>query len=129
VRLAYVLIFKNPLVLPTGVDTFAFHHGANALAKGRGFGSPGFLLKPRQTAMHPPGYLLALALPSRLGLDSVLDHQIWSLILGCLTVATIGFIGRMLAGPRAGLVAAAIAAVYPNLWLFDGELLSETLVC
>jgi hypothetical protein len=128
VRLAYVLIFKNPLVLTPGVDTFAFHYGANALAKGHGFGTPGFLFKPSPTAWHPPGYLAALALPSRLGLDSVLDHQIWSSIIGCLTVATIGFIGRMLAGPRAGLVAAAISAVYPNLWLYDGELLSETLV-
>jgi 4-amino-4-deoxy-L-arabinose transferase-like glycosyltransferase len=128
VRLAYVLIFKHPLVLPFAVDTFQFHRGANALAKGHGFTTQFGFLEPRQTAMHPPGYLLALALPSKLGLDSVLDHQIWSSVIGCLTVVTIAFVGRMLAGPRAGLVAAAIAAVYPNLWLYDGELLSETLV-
>ena len=127
-RLAYVLVFKDPLFLPFAVDTYGFHHGANALAKGHGFTTQFGLLKPRQTAMHPPGYLLALSLPSRLGLDSVLDHQIWSSVIGCLTVVTIGFVGRMVAGPRAGLLAAAIAAVYPNLWLYDGEMLSETLV-
>ena len=128
VRLAYVLIFKHPLVLAPGQDTFDFHYGANALAKGKGFTTQFGLSEPRQSAMHPPGYLLALALPSRLGLDTVLDHQIWSSVIGCLTVVTTAFVGRTLAGPRAGLVAAAIAAVYPNFWLYDGGMLSETLV-
>ena len=41
-------------------------------------------------------------------------------------VVLIGLIGREVAGPRAGLLAAAIAAVYPNLWMNDGLIMSET---
>jgi hypothetical protein len=116
------------LVLPTGVDTYDFHYGANLLATGHRFIRQIWLHEPVQSAWHPPGYVLALALPSRLGLDSVLDHQIWSSVIGCLTVVTTAFVGRTLAGPRAGLIAAAIAAVYPNFWVYDAAMLSETLV-
>jgi 4-amino-4-deoxy-L-arabinose transferase-like glycosyltransferase len=70
---------------------------------------------------------VALALPSVLGLRSVLAHQLWSCVMGVGTVVVIGLVGRRLAGPRAGLVAAALAAVYPNVWLWDGMVLSETL--
>ena len=48
-------------------------------------------------------------------------------MLGVATVAVIGIAGRRLAGPLAGLVAAAIAAVYPNLWINDSLVMSESL--
>jgi hypothetical protein len=38
----------------------------------------------------------------------------------------VGVAGRLLGGDRLGLTAAAIAAVYPMLWLADGSLMSET---
>src|SRR5215218_9956578 len=48
-------------------------------------------------------------------------------IFGALVVLVIGLLGRSVAGNRAGLVAAAIAAVYPNLWINDGLVMSEAL--
>jgi 4-amino-4-deoxy-L-arabinose transferase-like glycosyltransferase len=42
-------------------------------------------------------------------------------VVGC------GLVGRAVAGPRCGLVAAALAAVYPGLWVWDGMLFSETM--
>jgi 4-amino-4-deoxy-L-arabinose transferase-like glycosyltransferase len=42
-------------------------------------------------------------------------------------VLVIGLLGRSVAGNRVGLVAAAIAAVYPNLWINDGLVMSEAL--
>ena len=48
-------------------------------------------------------------------------------LLGIATVAVIGLVGRRLAGPCVGLVAAAIAAVYPNLWINDSLVMSESL--
>jgi 4-amino-4-deoxy-L-arabinose transferase-like glycosyltransferase len=42
-------------------------------------------------------------------------------------VAVLGLVGRRLAGPRVGLVAAGMAAVYPNLWINDSLVMSETL--
>src|SRR5690606_12665809 len=39
----------------------------------------------------------------------------------------IGIVARRLAGPRAGIIAAVLAAVTPMLWINDGMLLSEAL--
>ena len=39
----------------------------------------------------------------------------------------IGLVGRRIAGDRAVLLAAALAAVYPMLWINDGMLVSESM--
>jgi 4-amino-4-deoxy-L-arabinose transferase-like glycosyltransferase len=128
-RVAYVLITKNPRAV--GGDAFYYHHGANLLIEGRGFLDPIQLLQfDRSTpgAAHPPGYIVALAIPSLFRLDTFLAHQIWSCIIGAGTVFLVGITGREIAGPRVGLVAAVIAAVYPNVWFYDSVVMSETLI-
>jgi 4-amino-4-deoxy-L-arabinose transferase-like glycosyltransferase len=54
-------------------------------------------------------------------------QRLGNTVLGCLTPLVLGLAGRRLAGPQAGLVAAAVAAVYPNLWINDALVMSETL--
>jgi len=128
-RIGYVLVTKNPRFL--GGDDFYYHHGANLLADGRGFLDPIALLKEHRTtpgAKHPPGYIVALAIPSLFRLRSVLDHQIWSCIIGAGTVVLVGITGREIAGRRVGLIAAVVAAVYPNFWFVDSVVMSETLI-
>ena len=51
-----------------------------------------------------------------------------SCLLGAASVAVGGLAGRRVAGPRVGLIAAALLAVYPNVWRFDAMVLSESLV-
>jgi 4-amino-4-deoxy-L-arabinose transferase-like glycosyltransferase len=127
VRLAYVLLVRRDHAV--GGDAAFYHMGANLLADGEGFIAP----LPHaagahvQAADHPPLYLLFLAVPSAIGLRTVLEHLLWSTLLGTGTIALTGALGRRVAGPRAGLVAAAVAAIYPNFWLHDGALLSETM--
>jgi 4-amino-4-deoxy-L-arabinose transferase-like glycosyltransferase len=128
-RIAYVLITKNPRAI--GGDSFYYHHGANLLVDGRGFPDPIQLLQFHHTtpgAAHPPGYIVALAIPSLFRLDTFLDHQIWSCIIGAGTVVVVGVAGREIAGPRVGLVAAFLAAAYPNMWFYDSVVMSETLI-
>ncbi|MDP9463237.1 MAG: glycosyltransferase family 39 protein [Actinomycetota bacterium] len=48
---------------------------------------------------------------------------------GVATVAIIGLVGRRVGGDRVGLIAAAIAALYPNLWISDGLVMSESVSC
>ncbi|MGI9032724.1 MAG: glycosyltransferase family 39 protein [Acidimicrobiales bacterium] len=113
-----------------GGDPFQYHYGANFLVEGRGFiDASSYLFKNqvRQSAQHPPLYSLVLAIPSALGLRSVLAHQLFSCLIGTGTVAVVGVVGRRIAGPTVGLIAACLAAVYPNMWLFEGLLYSETL--
>jgi Dolichyl-phosphate-mannose-protein mannosyltransferase len=128
-RIAYVLITKNPRAV--GGDSFYYHHGANLLVEGRGFPDPIELLQRHNEvpgAAHPPGYIVALAIPSLFRLDTFLVHQIWSCIIGAGTVFLVGITGRELAGPRVGLIAALTAAVYPNVWFYDSVVMSETLI-
>jgi hypothetical protein len=127
-RVGYVLVFRHPSEISG--DPAQYHHGANLLVHGKGF-IDAFTYQyfgiVRQTALHAPLYTVALAVPSALGLGSFLDHQLWSCLLGTGTVAVVGLVGRRLAGPRAGLLAAALAAVHPNVWIFDGLVAVETL--
>jgi hypothetical protein len=128
VRAGYTLAFQHPFAL-TG-DPSQYHEGANLLVDGKGFIDASYyraLGQVRQTALHAPLYTIALALPSLVGLRSVLDHQLWSCVIGTGTIVVVALVARRVAGPRAGLIAAGITAAYPNAWLLDGILGVETL--
>ena len=60
-------------------------------------------------------------------MKSVLTHLLWSCVLGAGTVWLVGLLGRAVGGARVGIIAAVIAALYPNLWAPDGMLQAETL--
>ncbi len=129
VRVVYVLGWHHPATV--GGDNFYYHHGANLFADGKGFPHPYPYIRDGVTtpgAQHPPLYVVVLGLGSLVGLRSFLDHQLISCVLGTLTVGVIGLTGRRIAGRTAGLVAAGVAAVYPNFWLNDALVMSETLV-
>jgi 4-amino-4-deoxy-L-arabinose transferase-like glycosyltransferase len=48
-------------------------------------------------------------------------------VLGAGGVVLVGMVARRIAGPRAMLLAAFLAAVYPMLWINDGMLVSESM--
>jgi 4-amino-4-deoxy-L-arabinose transferase-like glycosyltransferase len=128
VRFVYVIGFRRDEKV--GGDPYFYHHGANLLVHGKGFIAPlqYIALHIRlEAADHPPLYLLFLSIPSALRLDTPLAHMLWSACLGAATVAVTGLVGRAVAGNRAGLIAAAIVAISPNLWVYDGAILSETM--
>jgi 4-amino-4-deoxy-L-arabinose transferase-like glycosyltransferase len=79
------------------------------------------------TAEKPPLFPAVLALPSALGLDTVQEQRALSCLMGAATVLLIGLLARRVAGERVGLVAAAVAAVYPPLAMLDASLRSESL--
>jgi 4-amino-4-deoxy-L-arabinose transferase-like glycosyltransferase len=125
-RVIYVLVLATPLRMTA--DAYQYHHGANLLADGWGFIDADKFLQAdevEQTATHPPLYTLVLAAASKLGLRSVLAHQLWSCLFGTGTIAVMGVLGQRLAGPVAGLAAAYLVAFHPDLWVYDGLLLSE----
>jgi 4-amino-4-deoxy-L-arabinose transferase-like glycosyltransferase len=128
IRLVYALAFApDPQALS---DARFFHLLANGIADGRGFAQPyDFLFKGvvHPTAEHPPLYPLALAAMSKLGGTTYDAHRVVSCLLGTGTVVAVGFLARRVAGDAIGILAAAIAAVYPLLWLADGSLMSESL--
>jgi 4-amino-4-deoxy-L-arabinose transferase-like glycosyltransferase len=128
IRLVYSLAVMGDRDL-TG-DGNEFHFLANVLA------DTGRYLQPFQyiglhhsvpTAEKPPLYPALLAIPSALGLDGVQTQRVVSCLFGAAAVVLIGLLGRRVGGPRVGLVAAVIAALYPALWMLDASLRSESL--
>ncbi|MGH9059683.1 MAG: glycosyltransferase family 39 protein, partial [Acidimicrobiales bacterium] len=79
------------------------------------------------SAAFPPLFTLVLAVPSAVGLQSFLAHRLWCCLVGALAVPLAAAMGRRLGGGRTGIVAAALTAVYPNLWMADALGMSETL--
>jgi hypothetical protein len=105
-------------------DAMTFHQVAQHLADGDGFRRP---FGPGPTAEHPPAWEVVLAAADRAGANGYLSHRLIGALLGTVTVVLVGVLGRAGAGARTGLVAAALAAVYPMLWAADVSLMSETL--
>lgn len=79
------------------------------------------------SAGHPPLYPAYLAAVARLSFETPLEQRVASCLLGAIAVGLVGLVGRRLAGDRAGLLAAFLAALYPNLWINDGLILAESL--
>jgi 4-amino-4-deoxy-L-arabinose transferase-like glycosyltransferase len=128
IRLVYALVLFGSRD-PQG-DGREFHLLANTLAKSGRYLEPLlYLYRDRAipTAEKPPLYPALLALPSALGLDSYDAHRVASCLMGTAGVVLIGLLGRRVGGSGIGLIAAALAAVYPALWMLDGSLRSESL--
>lgn len=94
-------------------------------------GAAGARLVARPTAYRPPAYPYALAAPELLArwfsADPLSLARAFQVLLGVLDAALIGLLARMLWGPRVGLVALGLAAVYVPLVLVSGTLISEPL--
>jgi 4-amino-4-deoxy-L-arabinose transferase-like glycosyltransferase len=119
-RLFVIVTSSNEAV---GGDGYAYSNEANANAAGHWFLS---VFTGRPDAIHPPVWSLILTGWAALGEHSEFRQQILAACIGTCTVALVGVAGRRIAGDRVGLVAAAIAAVYAGLWLYERALLSET---
>jgi 4-amino-4-deoxy-L-arabinose transferase-like glycosyltransferase len=130
VRVAWVLAWARDQGLHG--DQVFYHVQGRALAAGVGFVNPYAWNDTANqveipTAAHPPLYSMYLGTVSLLGGESELTHRLASTLLGVLCVVLVGLVARRLAGDRAGLLAAAVAAVYPNLWINDGLLAAEAI--
>jgi 4-amino-4-deoxy-L-arabinose transferase-like glycosyltransferase len=127
-RVGYVMLAKR--TEPVLGDQIYYNYMANQLARGEGFTDP---RDGSEQAEHPPLAPMALAPTSWVaerfdeGGRHLLAHRLTMTVFGAAVVLVIGMVGRSIAGDRAGLIAAVIAAVYPNLWINDGLVMAETL--
>jgi 4-amino-4-deoxy-L-arabinose transferase-like glycosyltransferase len=128
VRVLYTVLVA-PWPPPPLDDQSYFHLLPEVLVQGHGFVQPHFAQIGRfvATAAHPPLYSVVLAGPAALGVDDPLVQRLTGTVFGSITVLCVGLLGRRLAGDRAGLLAAGLAAAYPILITADGALMSESL--
>ena len=136
VAIGFLVRFATLLtVAPTrtdGGEPLFYHSTANILAEGGGFPEPlNFIANQRwiPSALHGPLYPVVLSLSSRIGGTTYFDHKFVSLLIGTGVVALVALVTRRVTGsPLAAVIAAGLAAVYPNLWLVDGVLFPEGLM-
>ncbi len=128
VRIAAAATRGDPKGLLT--DEIYYSLEAKQLAQDHWFNDPFRLAFQGQavpSAAHPPLFSLYLSLYARLGLDTQASQRMVTCLTGVITVVVVGIVGRRLAGARVGLIAAAIAAIYPSLWATERQGLSEGL--
>jgi 4-amino-4-deoxy-L-arabinose transferase-like glycosyltransferase len=124
IRVGYVLCFTR---YENGKLYDAFWYGvtSNELSQGQFFRTP-FGLAP--TAAHPPLTSLLVGgagfIVGRHAGSTV--QRLTMAVLGAAVVLVVGLLGRAVAGPWVGLTAAGLGAVYPNLWMPSGIVMSET---
>jgi 4-amino-4-deoxy-L-arabinose transferase-like glycosyltransferase len=133
-RVAYVAFAKTNQ--PIHGDQLFYNAEANRLARGDGFLEPfdpqalggGVIREGKDPAAdHPPLSVIVLAPVSFVTSQALIPQRLTMAGLGTVAVVVIGLLARGLAGDRAGWIAAGIAAIYPNLWVNDGLIMSETL--
>jgi 4-amino-4-deoxy-L-arabinose transferase-like glycosyltransferase len=128
IRIVFIVVV-DPTVPALG-DASAYRLLAEQLARGHGYIRPfdNLLLHVhRPTAEYPPLFPMLLAIPVRAGLHSVEQLRIFAACVGAGTVALVGALGRRVASPAVGLIAAAVAAIYPMLFLPEATLMAESL--
>ncbi len=110
-------------------DAAYYQLQADANADGKWFTNPfPFVANPGPAADHPP--LTAIALTPIAAIwrhDNLMEMRFFMAALGGGVVLVIGLLGRRVGGDRVGWLAAAVAAIYPYLWVNDGLIMSETL--
>jgi 4-amino-4-deoxy-L-arabinose transferase-like glycosyltransferase len=133
IRVVYILQWRRD---PTASavtrpnDSSYYFHASRLLAEGKGFVNPFFSAPGHwyQSADHPPLYQLFLASWHRAGLGTPTELLlVTGVCLGGPAVWLAGLAGRAIRGARVGLLGAAAVAVSPNVWSWDGMLLSESM--
>src|SRR5919197_5033795 len=111
-------------------DEAYYHTLAKIVADGHGFVRPAQLLGSHvaiPTAERAPLFTLVLAGLVKLGGTSADAQRLVGVVTGGGAILVVGLLARRLAGPRAGLIAAALAALYPTLIAADGALMTESM--
>jgi 4-amino-4-deoxy-L-arabinose transferase-like glycosyltransferase len=126
-RLAYTLLVAP---WPPGIfnDEAYYSTLARLVADGEGFIRPAEFFGDGlslPTAERAPLFTTLVAGTYELGFSGG-DGRLVGLLTGGGTIVALGLLGRRLAGDRAGLLAAGVAALYPTLIAADGAMMTES---
>lgn len=127
-RVAFIQWFGPHLHF--GLDTTWYELTSGLIVDGKGFSDPATFFSTGRavpTAFRVPLFPGFLALVTQAFDSSRHTFQLAGSVAGAITIGLTGLLGRRVAGERAGLVAAAIAAISPALWNVDASVMSETL--
>lgn len=129
-RLAYAATLPPRIVVTYEADPITYDQIARNLMAGRGFSGASFYYPAGSdvpTAFWDALYPVFLATIYWLGGPNIPLVRAVQALLGAVAVGLTYWLGSRLIGRRAGLLAAAISAVYPFFIYYSAQLLTETL--
>ncbi len=113
-------------------DAWYFYFQARYIDTGVGWFVSPFIYIDRHVvvpgASHPPLWTMMLAFAYAIGLKTYLAQLLGACAVGAAAVFMTGLVAREVGGNRAGLIAAVVAALYPNYWINFGLGLGETVL-
>lgn len=115
---AQALLFGRLIGSDTDYDEGVYLTSVDALEHGQRLGEDVF-------APQPPGWYLLLRLISLAGADSVSGFHVGMVVVAIITCLAAYLLGRSLAGPVAGLTAAALLTVAPPFPLYAHKVLAD----
>ena len=124
--LRVVLVLAQPDLQPLA-DAGDYDRHAKSIAAGDGFPETLIADPGGPTALRPPAYPYLLGAVYAVTGDSFTAGRLAGALLGVLTVWLVFVLGARLFDRRTGLIAAAIAAVFPPLVWLNSSVLSEQL--
>ena len=127
VRLGYLLVVRRHAAF-FGDPEFYFSQ-AKLISHGKGFIVPSRYVANGSispSADHPPLFSYVLATLDRLGITTRTGQAIVQCFVGCVSIVLVIHLANRVVSPRAALLAGLMAALSPNIFYFDGYLLSET---
>lgn len=124
VRVAYVLITHGHTLAG---DEPEYEAQARFFSDGHLFWSTLPYGTPHPSVWKAPGYPAWVGTLYALGGENVLRVLLAQTLLGPVTIFLTWLLARRLLGAKVALAAAAIAAVYPNMWQWEARLYPEAL--
>lgn len=126
--MSYALLAVQP-ALPKGADQYYYRGQAALIIHGHwwvvpgsvGNGSPG-----TPGLAHPPLFSAVLAIADVVHLQGMNGQRAFLCVVSVTAVICCGRIGARLAGQTGEVIVAWVAAVLPGMWIYDGEVLSES---
>lgn len=130
--IALALVVRVAAVLADGDyephhDAYDYDLHARSIAGGDGYPESGYGPPGSPSAIRSPAYPYFLGAVYRLAGSEVDAGRLAGAVLGAMAVGLIYLIATWIWGRRVGLVAAAMAALYPPLVLLSRELFAESL--
>jgi 4-amino-4-deoxy-L-arabinose transferase-like glycosyltransferase len=130
--IALALVVRVAAVLTDGDyephhDAYDYDLHARSIAGGDGYPESGYGPPGSPSAIRSPAYPYVLGAVYRLAGSEVDAGRLAGAVLGATAVGLICLIATRIWGRRVGLVAAAMAALYPPLVLLSRELFAESL--
>jgi Dolichyl-phosphate-mannose-protein mannosyltransferase len=128
IRLCYALVATQPPI-PTGADQYYYQGQATLITHGHWWVVPGSVVHGSTGipgAAHPPLFSAILAIADYVGLHGNNGQRAFLCVLGLLAIVCCGRIGARLAGHTGEVVVTWVAAVWPGMWIYNGEVLSES---